>query len=144
MKKTIFATALLVALTTAAFAGGKNSDRKLLSDLTNTLKTSGSSAWITKGEYRSKVFNFNGKSVTAAYSDDYDFIGFSIPVLQSELPQTVTDALSKKYGTWKIVDAVYFIDASANTNYFVQVQKGKSNLVLKITPDGHTGIYSRM
>jgi hypothetical protein len=141
MKKIILAT-ILVALSFASFAGGKNEDRKLLADLQTTLKTSNVVQWTTKNGFNKASFNFNGK-IVSAFSDDNGLIGFSIQTSVSELPQQVADAIGKKYSDWKVVDALLFVDEYANTNYFAQIQKGKINLAIKIA-NGKAFIYDRM
>ena len=141
MKKLILAT-ILVALSFASFAGGKKEDKKLLADLQATLKASTQVQWTNKNEYNKATFNFNGKTVSAFY-DDNGLIGFSIQTPPTELPQQVSEAISKKYSGWKVVDAILFIDQYANTNYFAQVQKGKINLAIKIA-NGRAFIYDRM
>lgn len=144
MKKAILATVVLVVLSLSSFAGGKNEDRKLLSDLQAALKSSTQVQWVSKADYNRATFMFNGKVVAACY-DQYDdhLIGFSIHFAQTDLPKEVAEAISKKYSDWSVVDAILFIDSDAYVNYFVQVQKGKSNLALKII-NGKASIYSKM
>jgi len=145
MKKIIFATFLLVALSIASFAGGNEADKKLLSDLTMALKNSTQVARSSTADYTKATYSFNGKTVSAFYSpEDNSLIGFSIHVVGNDLPQDIVNAIQKKYNGWKIIDAIYFIDKNANGNYFAQVQKGKSNLALKVYANGKVGIYRRM
>ena len=144
MKKTILATIAFVALSLYSFAGGKNEDRKLLSDLQTALKTSTHVQWSTKTDYTQASFGFNGKAVSAFYSpEDNSLIGFSIHLDMKDLPKEITDAVNQKYGDWTIVDAILFIDSNAAANYFAQVTKGKNNLALKIV-NGKAIIYGRM
>jgi hypothetical protein len=142
MKKIILAT-LLVALSIASFAGG-NKDKKLLSDLQTTLKSSTQVQWSTTNDYNRASFSFNGKPVSAYYDlNDNSLIGFGINLSLTELPKEMTDAIQKKYSDWSIVDALLFVDEYGYVNYFAQVRKGKSNLALKIA-NGRAFIYSRM
>src|SRR5438552_11260852 len=144
MKKIILATTLLVALSTLSFASGKE-DQKLFSDLQTALKNSTTVKWSSTSNYNQATYSFNGKTVSAFYGlDDNSLIGFSIHVVGNDLPQDIVNAVQKKYKDWKIVDAIYFIDSNANGNYFVQAQKGKSNLALKVYANGHISIFDRM
>jgi hypothetical protein len=143
MKKIILAT-LSVALSIASFAGGEKADKKLLSDLQTTLKSSAQVQWNTTNDYNRATFNFNGKPASAYYDlNDNTLIGFGIRLSQSELPKEVTGAIQKKYSEWSIVDALLFIDEYGYVNYFAQVHKGKSNLALKIA-NGRAFIFSKM
>jgi hypothetical protein len=145
MKKTIFATALLIALSTAAFAAEKNVDKKLLNDLTTALRNLPEGKWTDKAEYSQVTFNFNSK-IAAAYYDpnNNELLGFGIRFTQPDLPQFISDAIKKKYSDWLIADAMAFIDNNGYVNYFVQARKDKANVALKITTDGQVSIYSKM
>jgi hypothetical protein len=143
MKKIILAT-LLVALSIASFAGGNKADKKLLSDLQTTLKSSAQVQWNATSNYNRATFSFNGKPVSAYYDlNDNALIGFGFRLSQSELPKEVTDAIQKKYSDWSIVEGLLFIDQYGYSNYFAQVHKGKSNLALKIA-NGRAFIFSKM
>jgi hypothetical protein len=143
MKKIILAT-LLVALSTASFAGGNKAGKKLLNDLQTAMKNSAQVQWKSTSNYNQGTFSFNGKPVSAFYQpDDNSLIGFSIHFIQSELPKEVADAIQKKYSDWTVVDAMLFIDGYGNTNYFAQVRKGRANLALKVT-NGKTSIFSKI
>ena len=145
MKKTIFVTALLVALSTAAFASGKDVDKKLLADLTTALKKSTEGNWMSKANYTQFTFDFNGKAAAAYYDLNNDeLLGFGIHFTQTDLPQFVSDAIKKKYNDWLINDAMVFIDENGYVNYFAQVTQNKANIALKITTDGQVSIFSKI
>jgi hypothetical protein len=145
MKKIILATALLVAFSIASFAGGKDADRKLLNDLATTLKTSTQVHWINKAAYNAAAFNFNNKTAFAFYDpNDNELVGFGMKFEKADLPESVSDAINKKYGDWEVVDAIAFIDTNGYINYFAQVQKNNKSLALKITPNGSLSIYAKM
>ena len=141
MKKIILATAL-VALSTASFADG-NRDKKLLNDLQTTLSYSTQVQWTSTSDYSSASFSFNGQRVSAYYFTDNTLIGFGIRSTQAELPKEVSDAISKKFSKWTIIDAMLFIEANGDIYYYVQVRKGRTNLALQIA-NGQANIFSRM
>ena len=145
MKKTIFATALLVATSIAAFAGENSGDKKLLNDLTKSLKSSFEGNWQDRADYTLYKFNFNGKAAEAYYDlSSNELIGFGVHFTKTDLPQFISDAIKKKYNDWAIADAMVFIDKSGDVNYFAQVTKNKDNVALKVTSDGDVSMYSRM
>src|SRR5437762_1069282 len=130
MKKIITATLLFVALSTAVFAADKN--KQLLNDLTTALKESKQVSWSTTETYKRGSFNFNGQTVIAYYNtDDESFIGYSIHLTKSDLPQASIDAIAKKYPDWQITETIMFIDGNGTTNNFVQLTKGKNNIAVK-------------
>src|SRR2546423_8691246 len=83
----IFGTLLLVALSIASFAGGNDADKKLLSDLTMTLKNSTQVVHSSTADYTKATFSFNGKTTSVYYDQvEGELIGFSIRITESELP----------------------------------------------------------
>jgi hypothetical protein len=144
MKKTIFATVLLVAFCITSFAAKKDADTRLLKDLSTTLKSSTQVNWSTTETYSRATFRFNDKTAFAFYrADDNELIGFAIQADKSDLPSSVSTAVSSKYGDWNLVDAIAFIDADGYINYYAQVQKNKKGLALKITPNGNLSTYAK-
>jgi len=144
MKKLILA-ALLVAFSIFAFAGGSETDKKLLSDLQAAMKVSTSVNWSNSDVYSKGTFSFNGKTVSAYLDAETNaLIGFSIHLTGADFPQDAVNAIQKKYPGWKITDAIYFVDSNANGNYFAQVEKRNSKLALKVTNSGKVSIFNKM
>ena len=144
MKNKFLVTTLLVALSVTSFAKEKNVDSRLFRDLSATLHNSPQVQWTIKDQYKQGTFSFRDKSAAAFYSlDDNELIGFRIQLNKNELPQIVSESIKEKYGDWQLVDAITFIDASGNVNYFTQVQKDKKSFVLKTTPNGKLSVYDR-
>ena len=145
MKNKILVTTLLVALSITSFAKEKNVDSRLFRDLSSTFKNSPQVQWTTKDKYKQATFNFRNKPAAAFYSvDENELIGFRIQLNKTDLPQIISEALKNQYNDWEVVDAITFIDAGGYVNYFTQVQKNNKSVILKITPNGKSSIYSRM
>ena len=142
MKKIITATILFVALSFAAFAGGK--DKQLVNDLNNALKSSKQVSWTATETHNRAAFDFNGKTVMAYYDrEDNALVGYSIHLASDDLPKTSQDAIAKKYPGWEIVETITFIDGNGYASNFVQVRKGNKNLALKVNDD-KINIFSHM
>lgn len=138
MKKLITATVLFVALSTAVFAADKN--KQLLNDLTSALKGSKQVSWSTTETHKRASFEFNGQTVAAYYDkEDDELIGYSVHLKTSDLQQTSIDAITKKYPKWQITENIMFVDANGNSNNFVQLTKGKTNIAVKV--NGNQVIY---
>ena len=145
MKTLFLATTLIVALTTSAFADGKKSNQKMLTDLKTSLKAVNESAWTTTEFYKKTSFSLNGKNINAYLNvENGNLVGFSIPIEMSALPEGTTENLDKKYKGWQPINPIMFIDADGNTAYFVQVNKGKNSLALSVSPKGKLGIYNKI
>jgi hypothetical protein len=145
MKKILLAATILVAITTSAFADGKKSNAKLVSDLSTALKSVNESSWKTTDTYRKATFSFNGKS-TSAYinAETGNLIGFSIAISTDALPEGTMENISKKFQGWQVTNSIMFIDASGNADYYVQVDKNSKSLALEAYPNGKVGIYAHM
>ena len=145
MKTLFLAATLIVALTTSAFADGKKSNQKMLTDLKTSLKAVDESAWTTTEFYKKTSFSLNGKNINAYLNvENGNLVGFSIPIEMSALPEGTTENLDKKYKGWQPINPIMFIDADGNTAYFVQVNKGKNSLALSVSPKGKLGIYNKI
>lgn len=144
MKKFLMATALIVAMTSAAFADGKKSDVKMLNDLKTALKTVNESAWTTKDFFKKTTFSLNGKQASAFVDNETnDLIGFSMGIDESSLPEGGKESVAKKFQDWKMINPIMFLDANGNIRYFVQVVKNGKSLALNITPNGKAFIYAK-
>jgi hypothetical protein len=145
MKKILLAATLLVALTSAAFADGKNSNAKLLNDLKTAFKSSNQSAWKTTESYKKTSFAFNGKSVSAYLDAENDaLIGFGIVISVSDLPQGTMENISSKYQGWEVSEAIMFIEANGHSAFYAQVNKNGHSLALKVSDKGKVSIYAKM
>jgi len=145
MKNIILATTLLVAFSTASFAKEKNVDPKLLRELATTLKNSTKVEWTAKDQYRQAAFSFRNQTAIAFYTEnDDELIGFGIRYTKKTLPAIITEAMKNKYSDWEVVDAIIFVDAEGNINYFADVQKNNTRLALKIMPNGKLSLYAKM
>ena len=142
MKKILLAATLIVALTSAAFAGGK--DSKMLGDLKQALKTSQAS-WQTTESYKKASFSFNGRSAHAYFDvDNESLIGFGIAVTVNDLPAGAMENISSKYQGWTVTEAILFIDGDGNSTYYAQVNKDNHSLALRISEKGKASIYAKM
>lgn len=142
MKKVLLATIVMVALTTAAYAGGNNA---LFSNLKNAMKSASNITWSQTNLYKKGSFEFNGKPTTVFYdTENGDLIGFSIKIGLDELPAGTEKNIEKKFPGWIIADRILFTDADGRSHYFTAVTNGKSTLALSVLPNGKAHIYSQM
>ncbi len=145
MKKILLAATILVAITTSAFADAKKSNAKLLNDLKTALKSVNESSWKTTDAYKKTTFAFNGRSTSAYISSQTgDLIGFSITITADALPEGTLENVAKNFQGWQVTNSIMFIDASGNTDYYVQVAKNSKSLALKVYTNGKVGIYANM
>lgn len=145
MKKTLLVTLLLVTLVSGAFAGEKKSNTNYLNALTKALDTCSSTKFSSAVENQKRQsFNYRGKLITACFYDEMELAGFSVSLAKGDLPLIIAQAVNMNYSEWVITEAILFIDASAEINYFLHISKDNDNLALKVTLDGHASIFSKM
>lgn len=145
MKNIILSATLLLALSSATFAGNRNADPSLLKDLSSTFNKSKQVSWESKPEYKQASFSFKNTIASAFYSaDENELIGFGIQFKANDLPEGISNIIKNKYSDWNITDALMFIDPSGNIDYYTEVTKNGKKMVLKINPSGRIGFYASM
>ena len=145
MKNIILSATLLLALSSATFAGTRNADPSLVKDLSSTLKKSPQVSWENKSKYKQASFSFKNKTASAFYSaDENELIGFGIQFKANDLPEDIADIIKNKYKDWNVTDAIMFIDPSGNIDYYAEATKNNKRIVLKINPSGRIGFYANM
>ena len=145
MKQTFIAITLFIALTTSAFADGKNSNAKLLGSLKTAIKSIKESAWKTTDEFKKTSFSFNNTTVNAYLTaDGADLLGFGIQIKPEDLPAGTMQNIEKKFKGWTVTSAILFITADGNSDYYAQVFKDNDNLALSVSPKGKISIYAKM
>jgi hypothetical protein len=149
MRKIVLATTLLVALGLTSFANGNEDYQKLFNDFTNAFKNASHGRspvqWSTTDNYREATFVFKGKSVFAFFNlENDDLIGFGRPLAVNGLPNEALTNIQKKYGDWAIKEAMMFLYGDGRVNYYVNINKGKNNIVFEITTKGKVSVFSKM
>ncbi len=145
MKNIILSAALLLALSSATFAGTRNADPSLLKDLSSTFNKTKQVSWEDKPQYKQASFNFKNTTASAFYSaDENELIGFGIRFKANDLPEGISNIIKNKYNDWNISDAIMFIDPSGNIDYYAEVVKNSKKMALKISPSGRISFYANM
>lgn len=145
MKRILFATIMLVAFTSGAFADGKKSNAQMLNDLKTALKTVNESSWLTTNSYKKASFTFNGKSSSAFVNLETDeLIGFSIAIEENSLPEGTKENVEKKFHDWKMINPIMFLTTDGRVDYYVQVIKNGKSLALRVSAKGNVSIYSQI
>ncbi|HEY1006257.1 MAG TPA: hypothetical protein VGD92_03720 [Sphingobacteriaceae bacterium] len=98
--------------------------------------------WKVNGGYQTAVFNLDGKSVCAMYSQDGQFLMASEQVTADDLPAFVTDEISRKYGEYTVAEAVKVLARPAGYkkhndvgSYWTALRKG-DDVVYLVTGEG--------
>ncbi len=128
---------LIISITVLS-VGGANADQnnKVLPipDIFKVVLTaSGNAEWINKESYIKRIFRFNGKEISGYYIGEDRLKGISYKLSPEDLPDEILNCIKKSYSDFKIKDAIVFIDAEGNINYYAGVRNSKKYLALKIS-----------
>lgn len=146
MKRLLFATILLVALASTTTASAKNTNNKLLVDLTTAMKQAHDVSVKTTDIFKKVSFTFGNKKINAFYDlASNDFLGYAVPISITDIPEGGAANIAKKYNGWSADCAIAYITSSGNTEYYVTLKKpGKQQFAVQISPNGKASYYTDM
>ncbi len=111
------------------------------------------SKWFDEGD-----FTLNGKRTRAYYDIHSKLVGTTNKVLFSDLPLSAQQDIRKWYTDYQVKEVFMFDDNEENDsdmimygsafedadNYFVQLEKGSKDIVVKVTPRGIVSYYTQL
>lgn len=139
MKKlrTVFAAAALL-LATSAFAanGPEKVSPKVKAVFEKNFTEAANVSWEKSEDYYFASFTLNSKRVSVAYNENGDLLGVSRVIATSQLPITVSLAVSNKYEGYAIAKNATELTYEGQTNYYITVENSKQVLRLKCSSSG--------
>ncbi len=147
MKKSFLSIILFCVLSSVSLAADGNKpgspvngvSRDALRDFAYQFFDATNVSWKVNGGYQTAVFNLDGKSACAMYSQDGQFLMASEQVTADELPAFVTGEISSKYTEYTIADAVRVLARPSGYRkqddvgaYWTALRKGDSVVYLLI------------
>ncbi|QEC45775.1 hypothetical protein [Pseudobacter ginsenosidimutans] len=114
--------------------------------------------WSRDKFYDIASFNLNGIHQTAYYDYKSELVGTVIPKTFSDLPASAQKWIDKKYAGYEKGRVILFDDNEYNEtdmmlyglqfqdedNYFIELQKGTSDIVLQVTPEGNVFYFTEV
>ena len=173
MKKIAILSAvlLIVGFTFQAQAGitnkGKKEPRKLegtnvsaqakqqfLADFGSLINVS----WTRQETFDVATFDLNGKKMQAYYDSDSKLVGTTSIKTFADLPAKSQQEIKTKYKDYIIGQVIFFDDNEANEtemvlwgiefedadNYFVQLTKENTSILLRIDPQGSVSYFTKL
>jgi hypothetical protein len=103
-------------------------------------------------------FSMNGISQKAFYDVNSELVGTTNKELFTNLPLSAQNDIKKWYGDYKVKEVIMFHDNETNDsdmiifgsafedadNYFVSLEKGAKEIVLKVNPQGTVSYYTQI
>ena len=114
--------------------------------------------WSRDKYYDIVSFTQNGIHQTAYYDYKGELVGTVIPKSFNDLPASAQKWINKKYSAYQKGRVILFDDNEYNDtdmmlyglqfqdedNYFIELQKGTSNIVLQVTPEGNVFYFTEV
>ncbi len=101
-------------------------------------------SWEKTGDFYFASFLMNDLSVNAAYNETGELVGTSRKIATSQLPLTISLALSKKYSGCTIHGDVTEISFDGETHYLVTVANTKQSLELNFRTNGEASVDKKI
>jgi hypothetical protein len=155
MKKiTTGLTALVMLFATSAFAADtkpSSSKEKEAAKVVTRVKTAfqkqfsdvSDVTWELKSGFYFADFKMNGKTASAAYTEDGDLVGTLHRLDYNQLPQDVQASVKQKYDGYEHGLEAEELTYDGVTSYFFTISNGKETLNLKSSNAGDFSVVDR-
>ena len=145
MKKIkIVFTAIVMLLTTAAFASDDNNvSEKVKAAFKTDFAMASQVTWEKNSDFYFASFWLNQVKVDAAYNEEGELVGTSRKITTEQLPLSLSLELSKKYAAYKISTTAYELNYEGQTSYYLSADNSKQVLNLKCSANGYIETESR-
>jgi hypothetical protein len=114
--------------------------------------------WKRSANFDEASFTKNGKKMKAWYDVDANLVGTTTFVNFSDVPEKGQKEIKAKYKDYTIGSVVFFDDSEINEsdmilygmqfddadNYFVELAKGTSKIVLKVNTEGNVAYFTKL
>ena len=142
MKKTIFVMGMLLTIgITQTFANDKINEA-----ITNSFKQEFLNAqnvqWQSQDNFVKATFDMDGQVMFAFYSKDAQLLGVVRNILSDKLPINLLTSIKKDYNDYWISD-LFELASSGQSCYYITLENGEEQLVLKSDGTSEWAIYKR-
>jgi len=143
MKKIMMMLALMLTLTTFAFAG-EAINKQALNAFQNEFAGATDIAWKVSGNYYEVAFTIDHKRLAAFYDDRGDFVAVTRFISSGELPNGLRKSLKRGYGNAYWVSDLFDVTTGDETSYYVTIENADTRVVLRSINGSHWALYERM
>lgn len=146
MKKvTIILTAIVLLFSASAFAAKGDTVTDQVKDaFEKDFVKAKDVTWQKNGDFYFASFVINDMTVNAAYDDDGQLVGTSRRIALTQVPLSVSLALTEKYSRYTIPDQVTELTCDGETRYQVFVSDEKKSLRLSIRTNGEISVEKKI
>ncbi|MEO6730513.1 MAG: hypothetical protein ABIN01_04805 [Ferruginibacter sp.] len=138
MKKLVtILTAAVMLISVFAFATDSDKvNAKVKTALLTDFSAASEVSWEKISDFYFATFSIDGTEINAAYNEQGELIGTSRSMASSQLPISVSIAISKKYEGYTVSKKALELTFQGDTHYYVTVANDRQILKLKCTSNG--------
>jgi hypothetical protein len=146
MKKSVTVlTAIVMLFASSAFAlGDENVSPKVKAAFQNDFAAAKQVNWEKTSDFYFASFTLNNISIDAAYDETGELIGTSRKIDVSQVPLSVSLALSKNYAEYTPASRVIELSYEGVTSYYITVENNKQVLKLKCYSNGDIEVEGKI
>ncbi|MCW3093781.1 MAG: hypothetical protein JWP81_4850 [Ferruginibacter sp.] len=151
-QKSIVMKKLVIVLTVAvmlfsAFAFATDSDKvnyKVKASFSNDFATARNVSWEKTSDFYFAAFTINNMEVNAAYNEAGELVGTSRNIESSQLPISVSLALTKRFNGYEISKKALELNFEGETRYYITVANERQALKLKCSINGNITVERKV
>lgn len=125
------AALLLIMATFSSFAAPIEVSKRIMQQFENQFTNAVNVTWKTTPQFTSATFFLDGQKNAVFYDGSNSLICITKEIFLEDLPKDAVKTIETKYSKFTVKSAIEYIDAEGNSNYYVQLQKGNKNEILK-------------
>ncbi len=146
MKKLVtILTATVILFSTSAFASdGEKVNARVIESFFNDFSAASNVSWERSSDFSFATFTINSIEVNAAYNEAGELVGTSRPMESSQLPLSVTMALTKRFQGYNISKKAMELSFEGDTHYYLNVANDKQVLKLKCSVYGNIEVEQKI
>ena len=129
MKKILTVLAIMITVTTTAFAGEKI-DQKVLDAFQKEFAGAKDATWQERNNFYEVTFEYNGERVFAFYNSKAELICVTRYILSTELPFYLQKSLKKNYADFWITD-LFELSNEEGMSYYITLQNADNKIILE-------------
>jgi hypothetical protein len=137
MKKLFTSALVTIAFVTSSFASSEFDNPKTSKDFNKMIATNQVS-WKITDQFKKASILKAGESTEIFYTIDGRLIGSSKIFAYDKLPKAALRTISNYYAypEYNLTECIVFENEDQETNYYISLQKGNTQINLKITETG--------
>ena len=146
MKKlmTILTATVLLFSATAFAGGGEKVTAKVKVAFEKDFQKAQNVSWENTNNFYFASFTMNNLVVSAAYNEDGELVGTSRKIAATQLPLSISLALSQKYKDYNVREEATEISFDGETHYLVTVANAKQTLRLNFRTNGEASVEKKI